>query len=45
MLYQRHAKDVNIILNRARAEDLAGHYAMNGIVSSMTNRKHQKSAT
>jgi capsular exopolysaccharide synthesis family protein len=45
MLYQRHAKDVNIILNRARAEDLAGHYEMNGIVPPMANRKHQKPAT
>jgi polysaccharide biosynthesis transport protein len=45
MLYQRHAKDVNIILNRARAEDLAGHYAMNGIVPPMANRKHQNPAT
>jgi hypothetical protein len=39
MLYQRHAKDVNIILNRARAEDLAGHYAMNGIVAPAANGK------
>jgi tyrosine-protein kinase Etk/Wzc len=31
MLYQRQAKQVAIILNRARAEDLAGHYAQNGI--------------
>jgi capsular exopolysaccharide synthesis family protein len=31
MLYQRQAKQVNIILNRARADDLAGHYAMNGM--------------
>jgi len=30
MLYQRQAKHVSIILNRARADDLAGHYAMNG---------------
>ena len=30
MLYQRRAKHVSIILNRARADDLAGHYAMNG---------------
>jgi capsular exopolysaccharide synthesis family protein len=35
MLYQRQAKHVSIILNRARADDLAGHYAMNGI-----NRTH-----
>ena len=31
MLYQRQAKQVNIILNRARADDLAGHYAVNGV--------------
>ena len=33
MLYQRQAKHVSIILNRARADDLAGHYAMNGLAS------------
>jgi capsular exopolysaccharide synthesis family protein len=32
MLYQRQAKQVNIIMNRARADDLAGHYAMNGMM-------------
>lgn len=31
MLYQRQAKHVSIILNRARPDDLAGHYAMNGM--------------
>jgi capsular exopolysaccharide synthesis family protein len=31
MLYQRQAKQVNLILNRARADDLAGHYAVNGL--------------
>ena len=31
MLYQRRAKHVTIILNRARAEDLAGYYAQNGV--------------
>jgi capsular exopolysaccharide synthesis family protein len=31
MLYQRRAKQVTIILNRARAEDLAGYYAENGV--------------
>jgi capsular exopolysaccharide synthesis family protein len=30
MLYQRQAKNVAIILNRARSEDLAGHYGQNG---------------
>jgi capsular exopolysaccharide synthesis family protein len=34
MLYQRQARQVNIILNRARADDLAGHYAMNGFANS-----------
>src|SRR5208282_876879 len=38
MLYQRQAKDVSIILNRARADDLAGHYAENGIVPSMADK-------
>jgi len=36
MLYQRQAKHVSIILNRARADDLAGHYAINGF-----STKHQ----
>jgi capsular exopolysaccharide synthesis family protein len=31
MLYQRQARQVNIVLNRARADDFAGHYAMNGM--------------
>lgn len=31
MLYQRRAKQVTLVLNRARAEDLAGYYAQNGI--------------
>jgi succinoglycan biosynthesis transport protein ExoP len=31
MLYQRQAKQVNIVLNCARADDLAGHYATNGL--------------
>ena len=31
MLYQRQAKHVSIILNRARPDDLAGHYAKNGL--------------
>jgi capsular exopolysaccharide synthesis family protein len=30
MLYQRQAKQVNIILNRARPDDVDGHYAANG---------------
>jgi capsular exopolysaccharide synthesis family protein len=30
MLYQRQAKQVAIILNRARRDDLAGHYGGNG---------------
>jgi len=30
MLYQRQAKTVTIVFNRARADDLAGHYAFNG---------------
>jgi Mrp family chromosome partitioning ATPase len=33
MLYQRQAKQVAIILNRARKDDLAGHYAQNGLSS------------
>ena len=31
MLYQRRAKQVTIVLNRARAEDLTGYYAENGV--------------
>lgn len=31
MLYQRRAKQVTLILNRARAEDLAGYYSENGM--------------
>jgi capsular exopolysaccharide synthesis family protein len=31
MLYQRQAKCVSFIHNRARADDLAGHYEMNGV--------------
>jgi capsular exopolysaccharide synthesis family protein len=31
MLYQRQAKNVNIVMNRARADDLAGHQAMRGV--------------
>ena len=33
MLYQRQAKQVSILLNRALADDLAGHYAMHGLAS------------
>jgi polysaccharide biosynthesis transport protein len=39
MLYQRQAKQVNIILNRARADDLAGHYAMNGVTRRLETIK------
>jgi len=34
MLYQRQAKHVCIVLNRARPDDLAGHYALNGLAGS-----------
>jgi Mrp family chromosome partitioning ATPase len=37
MLYQRQAKNVAIILNRARAEDLAGHYSQNGMGRAARN--------
>ncbi|HEX4265933.1 MAG TPA: Wzz/FepE/Etk N-terminal domain-containing protein [Verrucomicrobiae bacterium] len=37
MLYQRRARQVTIILNRARAEDLTGHYAANGMDRSEKN--------
>jgi len=33
MLYQRQAKHISIILNRARADDLAGHYELNGLTA------------
>lgn len=39
MLYQRQAKQVNIILNRARAEDMAGHHAMNGMARPLETVK------
>jgi capsular exopolysaccharide synthesis family protein len=35
MLYQRQAKHVSIILNRARADDLAGHYATRGMADTV----------
>jgi Mrp family chromosome partitioning ATPase/uncharacterized protein involved in exopolysaccharide biosynthesis len=44
MLYQRQAKQVNIILNRARADDLAGHYALNGMNGVAKNGKNGKSS-
>jgi capsular exopolysaccharide synthesis family protein len=31
MLYQRQARNVNIVMNRARPDDLAGHQAMRGV--------------
>lgn len=37
MLYHRQVKQVGLILNRARADDLAGKYAMNGRASSRRN--------
>ncbi len=40
MLYQRRAKQVTIVLNRARAEDLSGYYAENGV-----NRAEKNGAT
>jgi polysaccharide biosynthesis transport protein len=39
MLYQRQAKQVNLILNRARADDLAGHYATNGLARPVRKEK------
>jgi capsular exopolysaccharide synthesis family protein len=33
MLYQRQAKNVNIVLNRARKDDLSGHQAMRGFTT------------
>ncbi len=39
MLYQRQAKSVSFIHNRARADDLAGHYEMNGQTSRGTRAK------
>jgi Mrp family chromosome partitioning ATPase len=38
MLYQRQAKQIAIILNRARRDDLAGHYAQNGLPSAAKSR-------
>jgi capsular exopolysaccharide synthesis family protein len=45
MLYQRQAKHVSIILNRARADDLAGHYAMNGMTPAGKNGTVAKGKT
>jgi Mrp family chromosome partitioning ATPase len=39
MLYQRQAKQVNIILNRARPDDLAGHYAFDGLKRPAQDKK------
>jgi capsular exopolysaccharide synthesis family protein len=39
MLYQRQAKHVSIILNRARADDLTGHYVTNGFANPVANGK------
>lgn len=39
MLYQRQAKRVAIVLNRARAEDFAGYYAQNGSRRATVNGK------
>lgn len=39
MLYQRQAKSVSFIHNRARADDLSGHYAMNGMGQPAKNGK------
>ena len=39
MLYQRQAKQVAIVLNRARKDDLAGHYAVNGVGNAARNGK------
>ncbi len=39
MLYQRRARHVSIILNRARAEDLAGQYAIKSVSSANGNGK------
>ena len=39
MLYQRQAKSVSFIHNRARADDLSGHYAMNGLSKVAKNGK------
>jgi Mrp family chromosome partitioning ATPase/uncharacterized protein involved in exopolysaccharide biosynthesis len=37
MLYQRQARQVTIILNRARKDDLNGHYARNGLPQPSNN--------
>jgi len=42
MLYQRRAKRVALVLNRARAEDLAGRYAQNGQRRAATNAVRAK---
>jgi capsular exopolysaccharide synthesis family protein len=42
MLYQRQAKQVNIILNRARADDVEGHYVANGLFRKQGNAASHK---
>jgi len=37
MLYQRQAKSVSFIHNQARKDDLAGHYAQNGMSRASNN--------
>lgn len=39
MLYQRRARHVSLVFNRARPDDLAGHYAQNGLVAPRRNGK------
>jgi capsular exopolysaccharide synthesis family protein len=39
MLYQRQARHVSLIFNRARPDDLAGHYARNGLAGAARNGK------
>jgi Mrp family chromosome partitioning ATPase/uncharacterized protein involved in exopolysaccharide biosynthesis len=41
MLYQRQAKQVAMILNRARKDDLAGHYARNGQSQAKNGARNQ----
>ena len=42
MLYQRQARHVSLIFNRARPDDLAGHYAANGLTAAVRNGKSGK---
>jgi capsular exopolysaccharide synthesis family protein len=44
MLYQRQAKQVFLVFNQARPDDLGGKYSQNGRANSVKNGEHKRSA-